>query len=113
MDKADVAKALTGSVPISPPGPVRAVIVAEDRFNALILAARDVVFEAPDFDNITETLDALDRLSEPFSDLLDPEADEACRTFRAKVARVRLWLDGGCVTWPPVDQIRALVEALS
>lgn len=110
MDRADFRNAIIRAVPLPEPRP--AVIVPEGDLARLTLAARETVFavEPP-----TVEVVELDVASEPFVDMLDlphAKATAVRAALRDAGNRVRMWIDAGCITLPPVKDIRALVEAI-
>jgi len=116
IESADLGKVLGRAFPI---GPTAALLVPEAELVALVLAAREVAFFP--FDDLGEIntplslLDDLDRTSEPFADMLDlplTESTERRTMIVAAALHVRAWLDAGCITLPPIHDIRSLVEAL-
>ena len=113
MDSNEMTRALVSAFPA--PGPVPALLVSEAEFVALVLAARDVVNNEEDNMVSTRDLAALDRASEPFSDLLGPLLEygsDRNEQTRNAADLVLAWLDADCMTIPPVHHLRVLVEAL-
>lgn len=119
MDRADVGRALDRALRI---GPTAALLVPEAELVALVMAARQAVF-CPDMFNPgdgpkhmlpPQMLDDLDKTSEPFADMLDlpfSESSDRRKALQLAATHVRAWIDAGCITLPPVDDIRLLIGA--
>lgn len=114
MNASDIRAAMQRAMPV--PRPVPAMLIPEDMLKVLATAARAAVFEVNEKTLVPSeqrVMRELDRASEPFADMLDLDAFIGQRSELADNAvRVSDWLDGGCVTFPPIQSIKALVDAL-